>query len=179
MKRKLSIFLLMVCFLSSCTMREEFREPAVYTPVENCFLCGKREKEPWGQDNVGIVSLNTFDMMAIGINRYDGEGGFQVSGLEDPDRGYAMLTVTLGEDKRADRKKAAAFLCEACLERIVPEGREAVGLGVVNFATGEIRCLEKEITGFSLGDIYIHCDWEEKDGYVGLLLFYSPIRYKD
>ena len=171
MKRKLSIFLLMVCFLSSCTMREEFREPAVYTPVENCFLCGKREKEPWGQDNVGIVSLNTFDMMAIGINRYDGEGkqiekplgiaaaksfrggerGFQVSGLEDPDRGYAMLTVTLGEDKRADRKKAAAFLCEACLERIVPEGREAVGLGVVNFATGEIRCLEKEITGFSLG----------------------------
>lgn len=196
-KRRMILLFLTLCLLSGCE-REEAREaPIACVAPEDCFLCGGREGEAWGQNNVGLVSFHTFAVLPIEINRYSeegaplaektgrawikrfqsGEDGFRATGLEDPDRGYAILTVTLGEDGRADRERAAAFLCGACLERILPEGNGAqTALGVVNFATGEARTLDKRTRGFGLGDFYIHCDWEDGGEKAELLVFYSPLR---
>lgn len=198
MKRSLALLLLFLCLLSACGGEEPPTEPPACVSPEDCRLCGKREENPWGQDNVGLISLNTFEMMPIEINRYDekgalieentgrarlwnfqsGEGGFRASGLEDPDRGYAMVTVTLGKDMTADRGKAAAVLCEDCLERILPEGREkGVGLGMVDLADGEVRTLDGQTPGFGLGDFFVHCDWGEEGEKAELLVFFSPLRY--
>lgn len=192
MKKNFIPLFLALWVLSTCGGEEPPREAAACVPAEDCFLCGRAEESPWGQNNIGIISLNTFEIMPVGINRYDDggwlieentgcvrmrsfqsrENGFRGSGMEDPDRGYAILTVTLGEDGAADREKAAAFLCEECLERI---GAEGIGLGAVDLITGEVRAFDKQTKGFGLGDFYIHCDWEGEEK-LELLVFYSPLR---
>ena len=30
---------------------------------EDCFLCGGDGAQPWGEDNVGILDLNTFELL--------------------------------------------------------------------------------------------------------------------
>lgn len=197
--REMIPLLLTLCLLCGCKEEQAKVEPAACVSKEDCFLCGLAEGEPWGQDNVGLISLSTFEMRAVEINRYDREGeqikgpfgtvstwsfrsgeeSFQASGLEDPDRGYAILTVTLGEDRAADRGRAAASLCGDCLECILPEGEELTGVGVVDLATGEVRALAGGTWGFGLGNFYIHCDWETKEEKLDLLVFYSPSRYKE
>ena len=45
------------------------------TAKEDCYLCGGMIEtlEPfyWGQENVALISLNTFEVIPIEINRYD------------------------------------------------------------------------------------------------------------
>lgn len=196
MKKEILFLVLALGLLSGCKAEKQ-EEPVSCVAAEDCVLCAKTGAEPWGQNNVGLVSLNTFDMAPLELNRYDSEGeliekntgtftmrtvrgqeeGFCASIMEYSDRGHATLNVTLGEDRVMDREKAAAFLCENCLEAVAPEGEEPLGLGVVDFATGKVKALDRRITGFGAGDFYIHCDWREKGEGVELLVFYCPLRY--
>lgn len=197
--KRMILLLLTLCLLCGCKQEKGKGEPVACASKEDCFLCGRAEEEPWGLDNIGLISLNTFEMMGIEINRYDGVGkqikrsfgtvrmrsfqsgeeGFQASGIEDPDRGYAILTITLGEDGAVDRERAAAFLCGDCLERILPEGEELMGLGAVDLAAGEVRALANGTWGFGWGDFYFHCDWEKGGEKLDLLVFYSPSRCEE
>lgn len=186
--------LLLLCFLWGCEA-EKTEETVTCVSSEDCFLCGRGEKAPWGQNNVGLISLNTFEMLPVEINRYSNGGelietrsgcvqmqffwsredGFRAFKMEDSDRGYATLSVTLGEDRTADRGRTAGYLCEDCLEKAELRG---VGLGAVNLASGEIRALDRGMPGFSMGDFYVHCDWEEEGEGLELMIFYSPVRYE-
>ena len=84
------------------------------TAPEDCRLCGdgKGTLLPlyWGQDNVGIISLNTLTLLCVETNRYNdrgklikepaqsssthtltsGKDGFMASVSEDTDRGYSL-----------------------------------------------------------------------------------------
>ena len=40
---------------------------------EECFICSPSIPN-WGQNNVGIISLNTFEVLPIEINRYRNGG---------------------------------------------------------------------------------------------------------
>lgn len=198
MKKEIFTVLLALCLLAGCGTGGE-REPVECVSTADCVLCKGAGTWVWGQNNVGLISLNTFDMVPIEINRYDsggglieentgtfqirhiqgGEEGFSASVIEEPDFGYATLTVTLGEDGAMDRGKAAAFLCENCLEDIAPEGEETLGLGVIDFATGKVEAFDRKIRGFGAGDFRIHCDWPEEGEKVELLIFYAPLRYEN
>ena len=69
-------------------------------------------------------------------------------------------------------------MCEDCLEEILPEGgREKMGFGAIDLATGEIRAFDRQSVGFGVGDFFVHCDWEE-DGALDLLVFYAPFRFQ-
>ena len=49
------------------------------TPSADCYLCGEGIENLipsyWGQNNIALISLNTFDIKPIEINRYDGITG--------------------------------------------------------------------------------------------------------
>lgn len=195
--KKVCLFLLALCLLAGCRgepPEETPAEPVVCVPSEECFLC----TGTWERNNVGIISLNTFEMAEVEVNRYDaagelieeragnitmwwtqsGEDGFHVFVTEDPDRGRTSLTIEPGSDQWADRHKAAEFLCADCMENILPEGgKRKLGFGVIDLATGEIKLFERRLLGFSVGDFYVHCDWEEQGPDLRALIFYSPLRY--
>ena len=169
---------------------------------EECFICSPSIPN-WGQNNVGIISLNTFEVLPIEINRYrngwilieentgtfsmrpfnSGDGGFQASLMTDPDRGHASASVFFYEDEKLDVEKMAGFLCEDCLNEVTGKiYKNEYGLGIINFETGEIDAFEENNIGFGSGDYYIHCDfkgWDkrEKSNRLDLVIFYCPLRY--
>lgn len=134
-------------------------------PVD-CCLCGdgKGTLLPYyrGQDNVGIISLNTFNLSIVEINRYDDSGklikepapsssihirsddGCTLSVSENPDRGYADCDLFFKNDTVLNLEAAATFLCSDCLNNILDEcWGTPYGIGIINFKTMEIRLLEK------------------------------------
>ncbi len=178
------------------------------TSAEECLLCGggieNIVSSYWGQNNVALISLNTFEIKPIEINRYDRsngqlieeysgvtyfaggdstDGGFSASLMLEYDRGYAAGSVDFLNDETLDADKAASFLCADCLNEILPkEISQCFGVGVINFDTKEIRLFEENLCGFGLGDFHIDCDLkEQKNGgsrQMDLLVFYCPIRYE-
>ena len=49
------------------------------TSVDDCYLCGDSTESPlspyWGQNNIDLFSLNTFEVKLLEINRYDRTDG--------------------------------------------------------------------------------------------------------
>lgn len=156
----------------------------------------------WGQDNLAIISLNTFEIQPIEINRYDrltgqmieeyagtislGGGrstnnGFAVSVLLDYDRGYATGTLDFYDDRDLDIEKAATFLCADCLNQILPkEIKRCFGVGVINLNTKEIQMFEEQLDGFTFGDLYVDCNLNgqgRSSNQMDILIFYCPVRY--
>lgn len=176
------------------------------TSSADCCLCGGGIEDLipayWGQNNIALVSLNTFEIMPVEINRYDRltgrlieeyagtvsfgggrseDGGFSASLLVDCDRGYATGTIDFHNDEALDTAKAAGFLCADCLNALLPRGAEQCrGVAVVDLGTGEIQVLEKSLTGFTLGDFYVDCGWAEREGASGqmsVFVCFCPVRY--
>lgn len=176
-------------------------------PKEDCRLCGGKleDTQPylWGQDNLALISLNTFALQPIEINRYDRltgqlieeaagacsfgrggseNGGFSAELMLDWDRGYATGSLRFREDETLDIDRAASFLCEDCLNEVLPRDPErCFGVGVIHLAAKEIRVFEECVTGFGLGDFYVDCNVVEGTGrdprWMDLLVFYCPVRY--
>lgn len=189
----------------------EEKEEVIYTSnvkKEDCALCNKGGKTLLpiyaGQNNLGIICINTFDMSPIEINRYDdygnlieekaghsssthnsfGEGSMSTSVSANPDRAYATAYVGFTNDDHVDKKSVESLLCQSCLNTIMEEVWDTpYGVGVINFETLEVRLFEENITAFSFGDYYIDIDrresredsdWTELD----ILVFYCPFRYE-
>lgn len=175
------------------------------TSAKDCILCGggmeKLLPSKWGQNNIALISLNTFEFQSIGINRYEGGqliekfagyasiecggskgDGFSASLMENHDRGYATGSVYFHDDETLDIDKAAGFLCESCLNEILPTQTDrCFGVGAIDLATGKICIFAENVSGFVLGDFYIDCDLQSQDGNrsrMDLLIFYCPIRYE-
>ena len=149
-------------------------EPTEYThidfvselPQEDCFLCGSGS-DPitslyWGEDNVGIINLNTFELMRLEINRYNDHGqlieeaGYmQTSHLSGentyahaythPDNGYAHVQIT-GVQYTINRESVQSHLCQCCLDTINNlyfSGDAPAEYAIVSFAERTIRPLMK------------------------------------
>ena len=41
---------------------------------DTCFVCSNASLPYWGRDNIGLVNLNTFEILHLEINRYDDSG---------------------------------------------------------------------------------------------------------
>ena len=82
MKKFLSIFLIvLILILVGCGIEPDAHtaDDSIYhsdTATEDCYLCGNGAAKDgenllyWGQDNIALLSLNTFDLKPIEINRY-------------------------------------------------------------------------------------------------------------
>ena len=152
----------------------------------DCALCGDNGEDSyqslWGQDNIALVSLNSFDIKTIGINQFDAEGklreeyagvvsfaggegkdgGFSAHLLVDYNRGFADGTVELNNDDTFDYEKVSSSLCADCLERLeFFRAENCAGVAALNLKTKEFRVFERDYTGFGLGDFYMDFDFEE------------------
>ena len=166
---------------------------------EDCFLCGS-DAGYFGQNNVGIVSLNTFAVMPVEINRYDrasgelieentgamqmrffqnGDDGMSASVMLEPDRGIAHVSISPKQDAALDIASAAAHLCPDCLAELAAQLYDsAVGVGVINFSTRRLYAIQESATGFGAGDYYIHYDRDTENEKINILITYSPLRYE-
>ena len=184
-------------------------EPAEYSHVDfasaleqtDCYLCGNGS-DPitasyWGEDNVGIINLNTFELLRLEINRYgdhgqliEEEAGYmQTSHLigEDtyahafvhPDNGYAHVQIT-GVVYDIDRESIQSHLCQDCLDTINGlwfSGEAPAEYAIVSFEDRTIRPLMRCYPWFSAGNYGIDCEFKE-DGAIDLLVHYCPNRFQ-
>ena len=167
---------------------------------EECFVCGDSSAAScyWGEDNVGIVNLNTFELLYLGINRYDDHGelieeptGVMLSnGLIDkeaetyvhaytfPDNAYADVQLS-GVKYAIDRDSVQNHLCQTCLDSINNlwfTTQPPAEFAIVSFEDRTIRALLNAHPWFAAGNYGIDCEFKE-DGDIDLLIHYAPNRY--
>lgn len=166
-----------------------------------CFFCGSlcriSQSELLGQNNVGIISLNTFELLPIEINRYEqgrlleentgvmqvrsfhlGDESCSVYSMVDADRGIANVTVSPKGNLELNMRKAADHLCEDCLTEFAAQLHgDSYSIGILNFSTIKLYALRQSIIGFGAGDYHVHVDYDLPDFY--LLITYNPLRYAD
>lgn len=168
---------------------------------EACFLCGDGS-DPltslyWGEDNVGIINLNTFELLRIEINRYDDYGKLieEVAGYMQtshlggddtyahaftfPDNGYAHVEIT-GVQYEIDRKTVQSHLCQICLDTINDmwfSGNAPAEYAIVSFAERTIQPLLNSCPWFAAGNFGIDCEFKDNGG-IDLLVHYCAVRYK-
>ena len=210
MRKLVGLILVFLLLLTACSNGEQpsiSKKEYEHIPYvsdlsqEECFVCGENPNHPissyWGEDNVGILNLNTFEVLYIEINRYDDNGqlieetaGYMqmhsmsngesyVHSSDNPDRGLSHIQIQ-GDRKPVDAKAIQSFLCQTCLDKIndmyfgdYPPEEYAV----VNFSDKSIRPLIKNTTWFTFGNFDVDCDFEE-NGNIDLLIHYCPPRYK-
>ena len=201
----ISILMLLLCGCGQQAKTEEEHDwqaeaeaASVYcVDKEDCFLCGT-DTGYFGQNNVGIVSLNSFSVMPVEINRYDhngqlieentgamqmrnlknGESGMTATVMLEPDRGIAHVSISPNGDATLDLVNAAGHLCCDCLAELASQLHGSVnGIGVVNFSTRRLFALQESVTSFGAGDYYIHCDRDAERGEIDILVTYSPLRF--
>ena len=170
---------------------------------DECFVCGNSTKDPvslhWGEDNVGIVNLNTFEMMRLEINRYSDHGelieepaGYMSSsGLIDkeadtyahaycfPDNAYASVQIT-GVQYAIDRDSVQNRLCQNCLNSINDlwfTDQPLAEYAVICFEDRTIQPLLNAHPWFAAGNFGIDCEFKE-NGAIDLLIHYCPNRYE-
>lgn len=170
---------------------------------DECFVCGNSTKDPmslhWGEDNVGIVNLNTFEVLRLEINRYDDRGelieeaaGYmQTSSLIDnenesyahaytfPDNAYANIDLT-GVQYAIDRDLIQSRLCQICLDSINDlwfTDQPPAEYAVISFEDRTIQPLLNSHPWFAAGNFGVDCEFK-KNGAIDLLIHYCPNRYE-
>lgn len=165
---------------------------------DTCFVCSEHCSY-WGEDNVGVVNLNTFELLHLPINRYGDHGelieeplGVMLScGIMDeeastnahayvfPDNAYATLQIT-GVQYAIDRELIQRRLCQTCLDSINSlwfTTQPPAEYAVISFEDRTIQPLLNAHPWFSSGNFGVDCEFKE-GGVINLLLHYCPNRYK-
>ena len=211
MKRiALILISLLLLLLMGCGQEEpstidlsDYEHPDLVSSIskEECFLCGNRDDHAlstyWGQDNVGLIIVNTFEVLPISINKYDldgqqvkepqgvlihegiATGERDLHAWTDPDRGNSRVDISPGE--AIDPEAINAFLCQSCLDTFgghyyvrdtPPE------IAVVNFSTRELLPLVETCPWFTFDNFAVDVDFQD-DGGFDLLIYSAPPRCQD
>ena len=166
---------------------------------EDCHLCGE-DADPiisyrMDEDNVGILNLNTFDLLYVEINRYSDDrqliestaGYMQTSGMPGdnnaytftfPDNGYAQVHIK-DVEYSINRNNIQKSLCQNCLDAINNlhfSDHAPAEYAVISFSDHTIRPLMKNTPWFAAGNFGVDCEFKE-NGEIDLLVHYCPVRY--
>lgn len=169
---------------------------------DDCYVCGESGDTAasayWDEDNIGLINLNNFDLLYLGINRYgDGReliqepaGVMLSSGIMDeesetyahayvfPDRAYATLQIT-GIQYAIDRDLIQNRLCQTCLDSINDlwfTNQPPAEYAVISFEERTIQPLLNAHPWFAAGNYGVDCEFKE-EGKIDLLIHYCPNRY--
>lgn len=167
---------------------------------EDCCLCGSGDALAayWGQDNLGLVNVNTFKVLPVDINTYDWDGtqikeaqGVFLAGggylgeslvhtFTDPDRGDSHVDIQYVGGS-VDPEAIGNYLCKDCLDAFAShysEDDDPPEVAVVNFTTRELRPLVRTCPWFTFDNFAVSCDFQEDES-ISLLLYYCPPRFQE
>ena len=165
---------------------------------KDCFICGDK-RDPlmahyWREDNIGILNLNTFNVLYIPINKYDinGEqikestgvlessskrcGDSILHAMTDPDRGYSHIEIP-NVTWEFNQKKVQGKLCQNCIDQINDAciwGKPAE-YAVVSFKEKQIRPIVDTNPWFAFGIYCVDIDFEKQD--INLKIIHCPPRF--
>jgi len=174
---------------------------------EDCYVCGSNPESTltpyWGEHNIGLINLNTFECCRFEINRYDealniiekqqrynilrtsglsNSDGSIISYTLDSDRGYMSGTITLNENSFLELEKLQSYLCSQCLTGIMNKylhDEKHWDIAVVDFLTKEIHPLYNNVSGFLRNDYKVDCIYDEERNMIDFQAFYCPIRFSE
>lgn len=153
---------------------------------EECYVCSDTKEFSgflyWGEDNVGIVNLNTFELLRLEINRYDDQGnmiekpaGYMSSGGMSnketesyvhaychPDNAYADVQLS-GVQYAIDRESVQNHLCQSCLDTINElwfTDQPPAEYAVISFKDRTIQPLLNVHPWFAAGNYGIDCEFK-------------------
>lgn len=155
------------------------------TTTESCYLCSDNTESElvryFGHDNLGILNLNTFDVVELEINRYDRNGnqimeaigamkmgqvdigGISLSCRSDPDRSLASASFTY-KGEEIEGQKISSYLCQECLDTLLEKYvlEDVISpIAIVDFCDRTLTPLQKTCTGFAHANYLVHIDFEE------------------
>lgn len=167
--------------------------------TKDCFVCGEHNDpltaKYWNEDNIGIINLNTFEMMYIEINRYDDNGeliqepaGVLVSdglkcedswlhSMTDPDRGYSHIDIS-NITREIDAENLQSRLCQDCLDEINSDcffDEQPAEYAVISFTEKRIRAVTDSLRWYALETYSVYTEFDNDS--VRLMVEYSPERY--
>lgn len=207
MKMLPQLLLISMLLLAGCAAErsDDIGDDVEYTSAigkEECRLCGDMAESGIGgykgQDNIGLINMNTLDVGCIEINRYgwDGKlieeatgvfhsGGFtlgetRVHTWTDVDRGYSHVDITPASDG-IDTEAMSALLCEDCLDAFtghVAFDGETAEVAVISFESMEFRPLGPSWPWFGLDNFLVDCTFKD-NGVIDLYIVYRPVRYHE
>ena len=205
-----------ICVLAFCTLcacarssagEQQVTESKRYeftSKIEKgaCYLCSDNEDSPLTQfgnhANVGLVNLNTFDVMELAINRYDWDGNqimeatgamhtcgstlgdIRVTGMVDPDCGFASVNFD-PEDATINEGKIGQFLCQDCLNEFASScygGEYIPPIAVVSFEYRYLLPLNERSSWAYRKDHLVTADFDE-NGSIGIVAVYNPPRFRE
>lgn len=168
--------------------------------AEACFMCGGNEgslgSSRWKPNNIGILNLNTFDILYVELNRYDDNGElvtsptgvFAIDGIASgngwikanlsADNGFASISIS-GVEYSIAEEVVENKLCQNCLDSInvkIRYGGTPAEYAVVNYEDRTIHPLVTSTVSFGSGDYLIDCQFKE-NGEIRLLAAFLPSRY--
>lgn len=209
----LALLLSMLLSISGCSSKNENRQSQKNRSYEHisftssiaandCLLCSdiSDHQLSWylGQDNLGLVAVNSFDVELIEINRYSADGVLieeatgcmkmgtiqigesQASVMLDVDRGYSHINITPSENG-INPHAISSFLCQDCLDAFSKqyfEDENPPEVAIINFSTKELRPLTESCTWFTSDSYCVDCRFED-DGKISLRIYYRPVRYHE
>lgn len=154
---------------------------------DDCFLCGAGKGEVsysyWGEDNIGILNLNTLDLLYLEINRYDDRGelvsdqagymsttaifdsktGSSANAFAFPDEGFAQVQISNAQYE-IDRNKVQKHFCQSCLDLLNKTLTESpiAEYAVISFEEQTLHPLTESHPWFSAGNYGVDCEFGEK-----------------
>lgn len=167
---------------------------------QDCFVCGEHT-DPltahyWNEDNIGILNLNTFEMMYIEINRYDDNSeliqepadvlvsdGLKcedswLHSMTDPDRGYSHIDIS-NITREIDAESLQSRLCQGCLDQINSDcffDSQPAEYAVISFAEKRIHAVTDSLRWYAMETYSVYTDFDEDS--VRLMVEYCPVRYE-
>ena len=193
----LCVFLVILTLATHAARTEAEPNEYVSTLQGECFLCGDGSdpitSHYWGEDNVGIINLNTFEVLRLEINRYDNHGQLleEVAGYMQsshlsgeysyvhaysfPDNGYAHVQIA-GLQYTIDRAAIQERFCQVCLDTVnelVIRGKALAEYAIISFADRTICPLSKCYTHCDAGNYDIDCEYKETHS-INLVIYYCP-----
>lgn len=167
---------------------------SIESKIENtkeCYLCGNSNRSLMGYyrkfDTVGIIALNEWYILDLGLKEYDEVGNpiesssgtsssfGNTSGMDfyvsaTPSRGMASATIS-SSNGMLDKTTIQNNLCQECLDKVTDtlEGyfekgkEEYMPFCLVDFATLDIYPIQKMNKAYSVGDYWVELDHEDSE----------------